>query len=376
MRSSSWHAHGNAYRVVEQAERLTPADARALSAGTDGVLEVVGQGHDWAEVVIWNPDGSTAELSGNGTRIAARWLADRTGAETVRIRVGPREVVARMLEDGEVEQDLGAVEVGAPEQIAGLDVVPVSVGNPHAVVRGDPGEIARIGPLLETHPRFPDRTNVQVARVDGPHDVTARVWERGVGETASSGTSAVAVAAALRGEGETVVHFPGGDLRARIEKGRAFLTGPAERVGDSIELRRAEPDDAEAVAAVFTPSFGSLTFLPRLHTADENRAYLRGLIAEREVWIAEEDGRIVGFAALDGDELSHLYVHPDAQRHGAGSALFAKAQEQRPEGFTFWVFQQNEARRFYEARGCRLLELTDGSGNEERTPDALYEWRP
>src|SRR5262249_26311754 len=107
----------------------------------------------------------------------------------------------------------------------------VSVGNPHAVVQGDPGEIGTIGPLLERHPRFPEGTNVQIARVEGPGSVTARVWERGVGETQSSGTSAVAVAAATQGEGETEVAFPGGTLRVRIEHGRAFLTGPAERVG-------------------------------------------------------------------------------------------------------------------------------------------------
>ena len=81
-------------------------------------------------------------------------------------------------------------------------MIVVDVGNPHAVVIGDPDDLARIGPLLETHERFPNRTNVQVARVDGPGEVTARVWERGVGETQSSGTSAVAVAAATHGEGD------------------------------------------------------------------------------------------------------------------------------------------------------------------------------
>ena len=81
-------------------------------------------------------------------------------------------------------------------------------------------------------------------------------------------------------------------------------------------------------------------------------------------------------AALSDEMLDHLYVHPDAQEAGAGSALLDKAKERRPGGFTFWVFQQNEnARAFYERRGCRLVRLTDGSGNEERTPDALYEWR-
>jgi diaminopimelate epimerase len=127
---------------------------------------------------------------------------------------------------------MGAVEVFAPETIEGLDVVRVSVGNPHAVVAGDPAEVTRLGPLLETHARFPNRTNVQVVRVDGPGVVTARVWERGVGETAASGTSAVAVAAATHGEGEVTVRFPGGDLEVRLADGLAWLTGPAARRRD------------------------------------------------------------------------------------------------------------------------------------------------
>ena len=182
-----------------------------------------------AEIVIWNPDGSQAELSGNGTRIAARWLADRSGAGEVRIRVGQRVTHARI--SGElVEQELGPVEVGPAEQLEGIEFVPVSVGNPHAVVEGDPAEIERIGPLLETNSRFPGRTNVQVGRPDGAGRVVARIWERGVGETSSSGTSAVALAAALRGEGETDVSFPGGVVRVRIEGGQAHVTGPAERL--------------------------------------------------------------------------------------------------------------------------------------------------
>lgn len=230
MRSSKWSAHGNIYLLVED-ERLTPERARELSAQhqTDGVLEVVSVEGVEAEIVIWNPDGSRAELSGNGTRIAARWLADRSGAGEVRIRVGRRVTHARI--SGElVEQELGPVKVGPAERLEGIEFVPVSVGNPHAVVEGDPAEIERIGPLLERHARFPDGTNVQVARVDGPGRVTARVWERGVGETSSSGTSAVAVAAATQGEGETSVTFPGGTLRVTISGGKASLTGPAERL--------------------------------------------------------------------------------------------------------------------------------------------------
>ena len=222
MRSSSWHAHGNVYLVTEPCG-LTPERVRELVGSADGILEVADNG----EVVIWNPDGSQAEMSGNGTRIAARWLADRTGEEVVRVRVGDREVVARMLGGGEVEQELGSVHVGAEESVDGIRFVPVDVGNPHAVVVGDPADLPRIGPKLETHPRFPARTNVQVARVDAPGEVTARVWERGVGETSASGTSAVAVAAATHGDGEVVVHFPGGDLHVRLERGRAYLRGPA-----------------------------------------------------------------------------------------------------------------------------------------------------
>jgi diaminopimelate epimerase len=122
------------------------------------------------------------------------------------------------------------VEVGPAEIVDGIELVPVSVGNPHAVVRAAPERIAELGPRLETHPRFPERTNVQVARVDGPNEVSARVWERGVGETSASGSSAVAVAAATHGVGEVLVHFPGGDLRVRLRGGRATLIGPAGRV--------------------------------------------------------------------------------------------------------------------------------------------------
>ena len=218
------------YLLVED-ERLTPDLARELSAAheTDGVLEVLAVDGAEAEFAIWNPDGSRAELSGNGTRIAARWLGERAGTDEVRIRVGKRGTAAR-IRGGLVEQELGPVEVGPPERLEGVEFVPVLVGNPHAVVEGDPAEIERIGPLLETHARFADRTNVQVARLDGAGRVTARIWERGVGETSSSGTSAVAVAAALRGEGETEVIFPGGTLSVRIANGQAYLTGPAERL--------------------------------------------------------------------------------------------------------------------------------------------------
>ena len=231
MRSSTWRALGNTYVLVEPGDHsLDAAEAAELAVGTDGVLEVLATSEGAVEIAIWNPDGSRAELSGNGTRIAAAWLAARSGARVVDVVVADRVVRTRILETGELEQDLGDVEVGPPETIDDISFVPVSVGNPHAVVLGDPDSITRIGPLLETHDRFPNRTNVQVARVDHAGEVTTRVWERGVGETPSSGTSAVAVAAATHDGGDVVVHFPGGDLRVHLADGRATLYGTVERL--------------------------------------------------------------------------------------------------------------------------------------------------
>src|SRR5207237_8559693 len=123
-----------------------------------------------------------------------------SGEDAVQIRVGPREVSAR-LRGREVELDVGEVEVGEPEtlDVAGedIEVTPVSVGNPHAVIRREPEreELLRLGPLVENHERFPERTNVQLVRVDGPHELTVGVWERGAGEARASGPSSSAAGA-------------------------------------------------------------------------------------------------------------------------------------------------------------------------------------
>jgi diaminopimelate epimerase len=248
MKLSKWHGLGNDYLLVERAELtapLTPESVRRIcdyhfGVGSDGILEVVSADGDRAEVVIWNPDGSTAELSGNGTRIAARWLARRGGVEEVRIAVGLREVAARMGEGREVELDVGAVEVGETETLAvggeDVELTPVSVGNPHAVIRREPDreQLLRLGPLVENHERFPERTNVQLVRVDGPHELSVGVWERGAGETLSSGTSAVAASAAAVANGwcesPVTVHLAGGDLRVELSEDGARLTGPAEEI--------------------------------------------------------------------------------------------------------------------------------------------------
>jgi diaminopimelate epimerase len=221
MTSSRWHAHGNVYLVAEN-------DEYTMDPELDGVLRVLEVDGDDVHVAIVNPDGSLAEMSGNGTRIAAAWLIARTGSTLARVHVGPRVVEVRRVAHSLYESDLGEVEVGPKEVVEGHELTPVSVGNPHAVVLGDPADLPELGPLLETHPHFPNRTNVQVARIDSPGEVTARVWERGVGETTASGSSAVAVAAATHGEGEVLVHFPGGDLHVRLRDGKATLTGPAE----------------------------------------------------------------------------------------------------------------------------------------------------
>ena len=229
---------------VELSVPLTPERVKRIcdyhfGVGSDGILEIVAANGAEAEVVIWNPDGSTAELSGNGTRIAARWLARRSGRDGVLIRVGPREVAAR-LRGQEVELDVGSVEVGSPETIdvdgEQVELTPVSVGNPHAVIRREPSrdDLLRLGPLVENHQRFPDRTNVQLVRVDGPHELTVGVWERGAGETLSSGTSSVAAAAVAveRGwcESPVTVHLAGGDLKVELAGGEATLTGPVEEI--------------------------------------------------------------------------------------------------------------------------------------------------
>jgi diaminopimelate epimerase len=224
MTSSRWDAQGNVYLVTE--ESLTPERVRAEVGDADGIIEAFRKSEDSVEIAIWNPDGSRAEMSGNGTRIAASWLAEQTGADQVTVRVGPREVRTRMLAGGLVEQELGEVSIGSPEDVSGIELVAVDVGNPHAVVEGDPAALPDVGPMLEVHERFPRRTNVQVARPVSADVIEARVWERGVGETASSGTSAVAVAAVF-GISPVTVRFPGGDLGVRFENGSAFLTGPA-----------------------------------------------------------------------------------------------------------------------------------------------------
>jgi putative acetyltransferase len=141
-------------------------------------------------------------------------------------------------------------------------------------------------------------------------------------------------------------------------------------------IRQAGPVDAEVVVRIFRDSRAeAMPWLPVLHTAEEDIAWFRSLLAG-EAWVFEEDGEPAGYAAIADGELHDLYVASAAQRRGVGSALFAHVQAQYPGGFRFWVFRDNtRARAFYDARGCVVVAATDGD-NEEGLPDVQYEWRP
>lgn len=263
MRFWKYQATGNAYTVVDAAA-LDAAGRSALArrtcdprlgVGGDGVLLSVHPppGAD-AAVRIVNPDGSLAEISGNGLRIFARWLRDlgRVGDEAFRVDTGARTATCRVAEDGaSATVSMGRVRVddgpaGPLRELrvpgATVQYLAVDVGNPHAVVPtddADPSEAAarRLGPAIETHPDFPARTNVQLAQVVARDEVRAHVWERGVGWTPASGSSACAVAAAFRRLGRVDarvrVVMPGGTLTVTLEgDGAATLEGAVAAVAD------------------------------------------------------------------------------------------------------------------------------------------------
>jgi GNAT superfamily N-acetyltransferase len=144
-----------------------------------------------------------------------------------------------------------------------------------------------------------------------------------------------------------------------------------------MRLRRGEPEDVAPIARMMRSTYDRMTYIPRLHTPDEDRAYIAGLFAEHEVWVAESGDGVLGFAVLSADQLLQIHVDPDEQNKGIGGLLLDQAKKRRHTGFSLWVFQKNEgARRFYERHGLELAQLTDGEGNEEKEPDAQYEWRP
>lgn len=247
-----WEGAGNVYLIVDAALLPVALDAeRAVricaTLGDDGVLEV--RRDDGADVSmrIWNPDGSQSEACGNGTRMVARWLAEQTGQGDVTISTAAG--ILRCTVDGEtISAQMAPARLDGPQYAPTDEPFPyahtfVSIGNPHVVIPVDDVEafpLHDVGPGLEHHPWFPERTNVEIVVPIDEHRVRMRVWERGVGETPACGTGACAVAVALVANGTAsspvTVELPGGELIIEVgAHGAVTMRGPALRV-ETVEL--------------------------------------------------------------------------------------------------------------------------------------------
>jgi len=258
-----YQALGNDYLVLDLPAPLDDIVAvlpgicdRHLGLGSDGLLAF--DPSTWT-VRIFNPDRSEAQKSGNGLRIMAAHVVLEHGApDAFELRTADRANGVRVLSRSSAEvvteldigkpsfraADLPANFEGEPESVrletpAGpVNAVLVSVGNPHCVVFDQPVTQLRcleVGPHIERHRAFPERTNVQLCEVVDRGRVRIEIWERGAGYTLASGTSASAVAAACMRRGlvddHVVVEMPGGDLALRREPGGNLVqSGPARRV--------------------------------------------------------------------------------------------------------------------------------------------------
>ena len=258
MHFRKYHGLGNDYLVLEQGV-LTPEVVvavcdRHMGLGSDGILEMMPSQKADVGLRIWNPDGSVAEKSGNGLRIFARWLVDFHDAMDdisielpcgiVRCQVDGHQVTVQMGQASFAAEDIPATEemifMPLPVGEVVLPLTAVGLGNPHCVVFLETDLDAfpwrEWGASLESSALFPNRTNVQFARVIDAGTIEARVWERGAGETAASGSSACAIAAAAvrleRCIGTIRVVMPGGDLEVTVGKDYALiLRGPVAYVG-------------------------------------------------------------------------------------------------------------------------------------------------
>lgn len=254
-------AHGNDFLIVCDAEvkEASPSLAVAMcdrrrGIGADGLILYRAEGERFTMTLV-NSDGSSAEVSGNGLRCLAAHLLHasmargpkmeiETGAGKLRLEALERAGTtfrfrADMGPPREVSRDV-AIDVGGRVVAA----TTVSMGNPHCVVFTDRAELATLGPLLERHPDFPEHTNVEIVEVLDRHTLGMVIWERGAGETASSGTgsSASAVAAIVHGlvESPVAVHCPGGMLEVSWTDGESvFLTGEAVVVAEGTYWRSA-----------------------------------------------------------------------------------------------------------------------------------------
>jgi diaminopimelate epimerase len=263
------HGLGNDYIVLDHGRLsfpVTPEAVRTIcdyhfGVGSDGILLVVpGKGADFG-VRIFNPDGSEAEKSGNGIRILAKFLYDHGYAPRPDFSISTLGglVRARLDLDGDrvrmVTADMGrATFVSSEIPVAGprrevvkeplevegerLIVTCVSVGNPHCVILTDTldeARVKRLGPKIEHHPSFPNRINVQFAKVLARDRVSILIWERGAGWTLASGTSSCGVVSACVKNGLTdrrvTVECPGGELRVAVgENWDLTLTGPVSEI--------------------------------------------------------------------------------------------------------------------------------------------------
>lgn len=243
---------GNDFIVVEGPVTMAAADMvrwceRKRGIGADGVLEVTPLGSDRVRMRYWNADGRSAEMCGNGLRCVARLAVMRGWVEgpnlIIESAVGERP--AQVRPDGTVRAMLGVPQEYrlASLRVAGVEVHPVGMGNPHAIVFVDDPALAPVttlGPQIETDPIFPAGTNVEFAAVRGRDRIELRVWERGVGETLACGTGAAATAFLASRQGLTdarvAVDLPGGTMMVEMEDGTAWIEGPANLVfGGSVD---------------------------------------------------------------------------------------------------------------------------------------------
>jgi diaminopimelate epimerase len=265
VRFEKWQALGNDYAIVEERElpfELTPERVRVFCAphtgvGSDGVLLLreTDEPGFVAEVRIFNPDGSEAELSGNGVRQAVLYLHRHgwTQEDSFSVRTAAGEVRPRITGDDTCSVDMGHVRLQGPDDFPsgpddGVGTLTaegrefafqfVQAGNPQCSIEVDEEleelDLALYGPAIEHHELFPRRTNVSFWRREGDASIRARIFERGVGETMSSGTGATgaAVAAVLRGvESPVTVRLDGGELEVAVgEDLHVDLTGWARPV--------------------------------------------------------------------------------------------------------------------------------------------------
>ncbi len=264
---NKYHALGNDYIVLvpdEFGRKLTPEMIRLMchrnyGIGSDGILygPLDDPQGDFA-LRIYNPDGSEAEKSGNGLRIFARYLWDRglIGSRAVNIKTAGGPVRARVRQKGKIiSVEMGRVSFdsrkipvkGAAREvinetidIAGqkLEYCAATIGNPHCVVlrpEVSAAEARKWGPLIETDPRFPNRTNVQFMQILDRSNIRIEIWERGAGYTLASGSSSSAAAAVAHRLGlcdqKITVHMPGGGLDIEISPDFAVsMTGSVTRV--------------------------------------------------------------------------------------------------------------------------------------------------